>query len=242
MTDAAPRPSPAPRGPTADAPRPTDVETSIPGLGGAADRPPGLMSHPSGSLAQTLRSTQRAPGPAGQLLADAPNRAVALLLDIILLGVIGIAVAASFGRALGGVITDRTLATSGGEISAGPFIVVLVLVLALSLVFFVICWTRWQATPGMRLLGLAVLDDGGGHALSARQGVVRWLLVGIPATIATLPVWAPSLAAMFLAILGALALVGLLVTIGQDPARQGLHDRYAGSIVTTVSRRPARNR
>ena len=107
--------------------------------------------------------------------------------------------------------------------------------------FFVICWTRWQATPGMRLLGLAVLDDGGGHALSARQGVVRWLLVGIPATIATLPVWAPSLAAMLLAILGALALVGLLVTIGQDPARQGLHDRYAGSIVTTVSRRPARN-
>jgi hypothetical protein len=46
---------------------------------------------------------------------------------------------------------------------------------------------------------------------------------------------------MLIAILGAIALVGLLVTIGQDPVRQGLHDRYAGSIVTTVSRRVSRS-
>jgi uncharacterized RDD family membrane protein YckC len=242
MTDATPRPSPAPRGPSGAAARPTDGEPSIPELGGAAHPAGEPDVSASASLARTLRSTQRAPGPAGQLLADAPNRAVALLLDMILLGVIGIAVAGSFGRALGGVITDRTLATSGGEISAGPFVVVVVLVFALSLASFVVCWTRWHATPGMRLLGLAILDESGGHALSVRQAVVRWLLVGIPASLATLPVWAPSLVAMLLAIIGAIALLGLLVTIGQDPARQGLHDRYSGSIVTTVSRRAARDR
>jgi uncharacterized RDD family membrane protein YckC len=160
---------------------------------------------------------------------------------MVLVGLIGIAIAASFGRALGGVVTDRTLVTTGGELSAGPFIVVLVIVLALSLAYFVACWTRWRATPGMRLLGLAILDEDGGSPLSARRAAVRWLLVGIPATIATLPVWAPSLLAMLVAILGAVALVGLLVTIGQDQARQGLHDRYAGSIVTTVSRRVSRS-
>ena len=67
-------------------------------------------------------------------------------------------------------------------------------------------------------------------------------MVGVPATIATLPVFVPSLVAVVFAIVGLAALVGLLVTIGQSPARAGLHDRYAGSIVTTVSRRhqPAR--
>jgi uncharacterized RDD family membrane protein YckC len=238
MTDAAPRPSATPRATGTAAPRPADVEVPVPPLGGSTSlaEPPVVLSVPS-SLARTLRSTQRAPGPAGRSLADAPNRAVALALDTIVIGLIGIAVAATLGRALGGVVTDRTLATSGGDLSAGPFILVAVAVLALSLAYFAVCWTRWQATPGMRLLGLAILDDSGAYPLPVRHAVIRWLLVGIPATIVTLPVWAPSLPAVLLAILGAIALIGLLVTIGQDAVRQGLHDRYAHSIVTTVSRR-----
>jgi uncharacterized RDD family membrane protein YckC len=190
----------------------------------------------SGSLARTLRSTQRAPGPAGQLLADAPHRAVALLVDMIVLGLIGIVVAATLGNALGGLVTDRTLESAGGELEIGPFAIVLVVVLALSLGYFVACWTRWQATIGMRLLGLAILDDGGGHHLSPGQAMIRWLLVGIAATIATVPVFVPVLLAVLLAIVALAALVGLLVTIGQSPTRQGLHDRYAGSIVTTGPR------
>jgi uncharacterized RDD family membrane protein YckC len=200
--------------------------------------PPAVSS--SGSLARSLSSTQRAPGPAGHLLADAPNRAVALSLDMIVIGLIGILVAASLGGALGGVITDRTLETPGGEISAAVFVVVAIAVLALSLAYFVVCWTRWHGTLGMRLLGLAVLDQEGGHALSVGQAGIRWVLVGIPATVVTVPAWVPTVPAMLLAVIGAIALIGLLVTIGQDAERQGLHDRYAGSIVTTVSRRAAR--
>jgi uncharacterized RDD family membrane protein YckC len=241
MTDAAPRPSPTPRGANAPAPRPADVEAPVPPLGGATPPPDLPIASLPSSLARSLRSTERAPGPAGRSLADAPNRAVALVLDIILIGLIGLAVAATLGRALGGVTTDRTLVASGGDLSAGPFILVVVAVLAIGLAYFVVCWTRWRATPGMRLLGLAILDEGGDVPLAPRQAIVRWLFVGIPATLATLPIWAPSLFSMLLAIVAAIVLVGLLVTIGQDPARQGLHDRYASSIVTTVSRRPTRS-
>jgi uncharacterized RDD family membrane protein YckC len=156
---------------------------------------------------------------------------------MIVLGLLGIVVAATLGSAVGGLVSDRTLEAAGGDLLVGQFVVVLVIVLALSLGYFVAGWTRWQATLGMRLLGLAVLDHGGGHHISAGQGIIRWLLVGIPATIATVPVFVPSLVALVLAIVGLAALVGLLVTIGQSPTRQGIHDRYAGSIVTTVSRR-----
>lgn len=194
------------------------------------------MSVPS-SLARNLRSTQRAPGPAGLLLADAPNRVVALLIDMMVLSLVGLVVTASLGAALGGVVTARTLETTGGELNVVPFLIVAILVLALSLAYCAISWTRWQASPGMRLLGLAVLDEGGRHPLSGRQAFVRWLLVGIPATLTTLPVYVPSVVAMLLGVLGAAALAGLLATIGQSPSRQGLHDRHAGSVVTTVSRR-----
>jgi uncharacterized RDD family membrane protein YckC len=242
MTDAAPRPTSPARPGSPVAPRPGDPEAQIPELGGVNPpiEPPTITA--SSSLADSLRSTQRAPGPAGQLLADAPNRAVGLLLDMIVIGLTGILVAATIGRALGGVVTDRTLATTGGDLSAGPFILVAVIVFALSLGYFALCWTRWHATPGMRLLGLAVLDDSGAFPLGTRQAIVRWVFVGIPATIVTLPIWAPSLPAMVLAILGGVGLVGLLVTIGQDPLRRGLHDRSASSIVTTVRRRSASHR
>jgi len=199
--------------------------------------PAAALTEPPASLASTLRSTRRAPGPAGQLLADAPHRTVALLIDMIVVGLVGMLVAATFGEALGGVVTDQTLETAGGELNVGPFVIVLLLVLALSLAYFVIGWSRWQATPGMRLLGLGILDAGGGHRLAPGQSIVRWAFVGIPATLVTLPAFVPSLLPIAVAVLGLAALVGLLVTIGQDPARRGLHDRYAGSIVTTVSRR-----
>ena len=111
--------------------------------------------------------------PAGRSLADPLNRAVALALDILVIALIGIVVAATLGQALGGVVTDPTLVTSGGDLSAGPFILVAIAVLALSLAYFALGWTRWLATPGMRLLGLAILDDGGWDPLPARHAVMR---------------------------------------------------------------------
>ena len=193
------------------------------------------------SLARSLRSTQRAPGPAGQLLADVPHRVVALLIDMIVVALLGLLVAATVGAALGGVVTPRTLDSAGGDLDLVPFLVVLVLVLLLSLAYFAIGWSRWAATLGMRLLGLTLLADDGGHRLPTAQAIARWVVVGIPATIATLPIFVPSLLAVILAIIALIGLVGLLLTIGQDPARQGLHDRYARSIVTTVRRRRQRS-
>ncbi|MEX1334784.1 MAG: hypothetical protein AB1Z66_05775, partial [Candidatus Limnocylindrales bacterium] len=54
-------------------------------------------SVPPDGLAGRLTSTVRTPGPAGLLLADVPNRIIALVLAIIVLSVFGFALAWLFG-------------------------------------------------------------------------------------------------------------------------------------------------
>jgi uncharacterized RDD family membrane protein YckC len=89
----------------------------------------------------------------------------------------------------------------------------------------------------MGLLSLRVGDEGDGRLISWRQSAVRWLLLGIPALLASLAVYVPNTIGLILGGLGLLWLLLLLYTMAQSPAKQGLHDRYAHTIVIRARRR-----
>ncbi len=74
-------------------------------------------------LTQGITSTARVQGPAGLVLADVPNRIMALVIDIIVLSVAGFLLAWLFG---GLVSQPGALDAPGGELDVAAFLVVLV--------------------------------------------------------------------------------------------------------------------
>ena len=196
-----------------------------------ADSRPGASSD---GLTRRLTSTERTPGPAGLLYADVPNRIMALILDIIVLAVIGFALAWLFG---GLVSEPGATDAGGGQLDVVAFIVVLALQLALSFAYFGGFWTLLGATPGMRFLGLRIGDESDGQTVSWRQSLIRWLLLGLPALLSSLAVYVPNAIGLILGALGAAWLLALLYTMAQSPTKQGLHDRYAHTILVKARQR-----
>jgi len=179
-------------------------------------------------LTRRLTSTAQTPGPAGLLYADVPNRVMALILDIILLSVIGFVLAWLFG---GLVSRPGAIDAAGGELDIVAFLVVLVLQLVVSFVYFGGSWTLLGATPATRLLGLRIGGEADGSTVSWRQSLIRWLFLGLPALLSSLAVYVPNAIGLILGGLGVVWMVALLYTMAQSPTKQGLHDRYAGTIV-----------
>jgi hypothetical protein len=91
----------------------------------------------------------------------------------------------------------------------------------------------------MRLLGMRIGDEADGRLLDRRAAIVRWLLLGIPAVLTSLVVYVPNTIGVILAALGLVWLLLLLYTMAQSPSKQGLHDRYAHSILVRTRRRSA---
>lgn len=187
-------------------------------------------------LTKRLTSTARTPGPAGLTFAEVPNRIMALILDVIVLSVIGFALAWLFG---GLVSEPGALDASGGELDIVAFLVVVIVQLAVSFAYFGGSWTILGATPAMWLLGLRIGDAAEGQAISWRQALVRWALLGIPALLSSLAVYVPNAIGLILGALGVVWMAALLYSMAQSPTKQGLHDRYAHTIVVKARRRSA---
>ncbi len=194
----------------------------------------GVGAGSSRGLTRTITSTARTPGPAGLYLADVPNRIMALVIDIIVLSLVGFALAWLFG---GLVSEPGAIDAPGGELDLLAFLVVLVLQLGISLAYFAGLWTYAGVTVGMRLLGLRIGDERDGSPLILRHSLVRWLIVGIPALLTSLVVYVPSAVGLILAVVGMAWLLFLLYTIAQSPSKQGFHDRYAHTILVRARRR-----
>jgi uncharacterized RDD family membrane protein YckC len=185
-------------------------------------------------LTRRLTSTERTPGPGGLLHADVPNRVMALVLDAILLSAVGLVLAWLFG----GLVTPTgAIDASGGGLDVVPFLLVMVLELVISAVYFVGLWTVSRATLGMRLLGLRIGDESDGRPLGRRQAGLRWALLGIPVTLAAAAVFVPNVIGLILGALGTVWLLGLLYTMAQSPTKQGLQDRLAHSMLFKARRR-----
>lgn len=215
------------------------------GTGSDPERPEREPTPPSGPAArppawtQSLTSTAPVPGPSGFYYADVPNRVIAYIVDDIVLAIIGFLLAIVLGGLLGGVTTSPSLDSAGGDLNVGAFLIVGIAGLAISFVYFGYFWTSVRATPGMKLLGLQIGDEADGHSIDWRQASVRWFILGIPSILATFASYVSSGIGFILSLIGIIWLIVLLYSIAQSPTKQGLHDRYAHTIIVKAARRVA---
>ena len=151
----------------------------------------------------------------GLVIAGVFSRVVAYVIDLGFLGTLNLIVAGIVG-------TFRDDASTGLVVGVG------VLFLVIDALYFVVLWrSGWHATIGMRLIGIRVLRAVDGGTLSLNDAVVRWFAVSGVVSLATL---VPA-AGRFLGVLALGWVVVLLVTTASNPLRQGMHDRWAGSVV-----------
>jgi len=172
-----------------------------------------------------------ATGPAGLVYGDVPNRAIAFIIDYILFFVV---------LAILGIILRPILGTNLGVLGAvdntASYFVTQLLGYAAAAAYFIFMWTSQRATIGMRVLGLQVGNAADGKTISMNQAVTRWAAMFGPGL-------AVSIIASFslgLALLASLVsfvwFVALVYTTATSPTKQGLHDKYANTIVAKAAR------
>jgi uncharacterized RDD family membrane protein YckC len=171
-----------------------------------------------------LTSTQPVAGPAGFFYADVPNRVIAMVIDVI--GIIVVYVV------LGIILVGGALATGGFDAMA---LVANVLSYIIWGAYFIYTWSAMRGTIGMKLLGLQVGHQADGRSLTYQQSAIRFgVLFGPQIVVGLLGAVIPALAG--LGLLSFVWLVVILVTMAQSPTKQGLHDKYAESMVVKAGR------
>lgn len=196
------------------------MDQSEPTGGPGTPTPP--PAPPSGGWAAPPPPVQA--GPAGFVYADVPNRAIAYIIDAIIVGVIGLVI---FGILAG-------MGLGGAVLGVGTIVITLV-GLAISAAYFLYTWTAMRGTVGMKILGMQVGNANDGKTLTMEQGVRRWIALGAPFSIAQ----AFSPVGGLAALIGLVAFgwfIYLLWTTYSSPTKQGFHDKFANSMVVKAAR------
>jgi uncharacterized RDD family membrane protein YckC len=203
--------------PPAQQPQPTEPSTPAPQAGWAT---------PSGPPPTPV------PGVAGLVYADVPNRAIAYIIDVVILVVInvilGIVLFAIFGSSTSisnGSITVNWLAT----------VIYALVGTAISAVYFIYTWTSMRGTVGQKALSMQVANAADGRTLTRDQAIKRWIFLGGPIGLiqALTPVAGLGL---LIGLLGFAYFIYLLWTTAQSPTKQGFHDIQAGTAVVKAAR------
>jgi uncharacterized RDD family membrane protein YckC len=173
------------------------------------------------------------PGPKGFVYADVPNRAIAYIIDAIIIGVVGLLI----GIVLAAIgLHSSTLNLQTLSIDYNPIYSILFAIvgLAISGGYFVYTWTKRRATIGMQILGMQIGDAGSGATLTQDQAIKRWIALGAPFSVAQAFNPFP-----LLGILISLAALGwfiyLVYTTYQSPTKQGWHDIFAHTMVVKAT-------
>lgn len=179
-----------------------------------------------------LTSTQPVAGPAGFYYADVPNRAIAYIIDLIIIAVINVIVTVVVGGLLGGIVNANL------SVNYFALTVVGIVGLAVNAGYFVYTWITMRGTVGMKMLGMQIGNEVDGATLTVNQAFLRWLLLGgifsLTQLFNPLPVFG-----ILLGLIAFLWIIALLVTTAQSPTKQGLHDRYAHTMVVKSARSAA---
>ncbi len=177
-------------------------------------------------------------GPAGLVYADVPNRAIAYIIDAIILGIINIIVSSVLDAVGLRAWTINTGATNIGNIlSYNPIVGVVQAAIntAISAGYFIYTWRTMRGSLGQKVLGMQVGNAADGATLTMDQAIKRWIALGAPFGIAQALNPLPGLG--ILIGLAALAwFIALLYTTAKSPTKQGIHDKYAGTIVAKAAR------
>jgi uncharacterized RDD family membrane protein YckC len=176
---------------------------------------------------------------AGYIIAGVGARFVAWLVDGLLATIVPGALALfllDWNALLQPIFDQLRVDSSGRMISSGAvtipvtlnLILITLITVGIQFLYFVGFWTsRWQATPGMIGLKMRVVDANTGGPLTLTQASKRWLAMGWPLGLLVLVPLLQNAAglAQF-----ALNVFLFLSTVTND-RKQGLHDKFAGSLV-----------
>lgn len=193
---------------------------------------PGAPTPPSTGWAAPPPPVQA--GPAGFVYADVPNRAIAYIIDAILVaivaGVVG-ALIGGFGLATGSFEPG----TLNFRINYAGLIVSALISAAISAAYFIYTWTSMRGTVGMKVLGMQIGNAGDGKTLTMDQATRRWLVIALPGILAQVVWVVPAIGAL----IGLVAFgwfIYLLWTTYSSPTKQGFHDKFANTMVVKASR------
>ena len=183
---------------------------------------PGDQGAPSsGWTAAPPPSSAPVPGPAGFVYADVPNRAIAYIIDAIVLSAIG--------------LNPFTASISGVSVNFVGLILYAIIGFAVSAAYFVYTWTTMRATIGMRVLGMQIGNAVDGKTMTTEQAGRRWLALFAPSVLAQIATGFGAIGLIF-----ALAAFGwviyLLWTMAQSPTKQGFQDVFANTMVVKAAR------
>jgi uncharacterized RDD family membrane protein YckC len=171
-----------------------------------------------------------APSDSVEIFASTTARVAAYLLDALLLSAVLFGVALLAGSLIGPVVS---IGESEAAVGRGRLTTSAIVSAAVSALYFIGSWLLLSATPGQRAVGMRVRRAGDRFRLTGGAATVRWLLLMGPSSAGAVVGTLFPLLRAWLG-LGALLWSGfLLVTTFMHPARRGLHDRVAGSVVTS---------
>ena len=174
----------------------------------------------------------------GYVISGIGSRIVAWLIDTTLAGIIPAAIGLSvidFPRIVRDAL-EQAERSPAGRFDPTPytipvtldFVLITLIGLGIQYLYFVGFWTsRWRATPGMIGLKMRLVDATSGSTLSIVDATKRWIALGFPLTLLGLVAGLQSTAS----VLQFGLLIFLFFTTVTHVRRQGLHDRWANSLV-----------
>jgi uncharacterized RDD family membrane protein YckC len=172
--------------------------------------------------------------PADFVYADVPNRAIAYIIDAILIGIIGFIAQAILGMV--GIVP----ATINSDLTVTTDPVAALIVAAVNLVigagYFIYTWTRMRATIGMQALGMQVGNAGDGATLTTDQAIRRWLAISAPGILAQVLLPLGTIG-WVVALMAFAWFIFLVYTTASSPTKQGWHDVFANTMVVKAAKR-----
>lgn len=157
---------------------------------------------------------------------------IAWIVDGIVIGVASIALSLALGAL--GLPGGSTATPIGTPEPAVDWLVRSAIGVVIDLLYFTLLWTGGRRTVGMRLFRVRVLREDGA-VLSARQAVLRWMALSLVWIVLSDAAGAVAPGTMDILVLFGWPLL-LLASTARDADHQGLHDRFAGSLVISSRR------
>jgi uncharacterized RDD family membrane protein YckC len=189
---------------------------------------------PSGSGWATPPPPPVQAGPAGFVYADVPNRAIAYIIDAIIVAILAGIVGIILG-AVGLSTGSFTTGTTNFNLNPVGLVVSAIVSAVISAAYFIYTWTNMRGTYGMKALGLQIGNAGDGKTLTMDQARRRWLIIAAPGIVAQVLFVIPAIGIL----LGLLAFgwfLYLLWTTYSSPTKQGFHDINANTMVVKATR------
>ena len=121
----------------------------------------------------TAMSAPVTAGPAGYVYADVPNRAIAYIIDAIILAIIGILVAIVLGAIGLASVNLNVNDPNFGQYSIVAGLVAALINTAINGAYFIYTWTTMRASPGQKVLGMQVGNAADGATLTTEQAIKR---------------------------------------------------------------------